>query len=101
MASIIRSDAAALGHQTRCCRPGTFDRLDHQTLVVRPARTQDRQLATGSGVSSQWSFVYVLAAPLVGRPAAIPAAILDALQLLFLFIYDRPGGSNILEQLCH
>ncbi|KAJ5240032.1 hypothetical protein N7468_004651 [Penicillium chermesinum] len=37
MASVIRSDAAALGHHTRLPGPGTPDRLDHQTLVVRPA----------------------------------------------------------------
>jgi hypothetical protein len=81
MASVIRSDAAALGHQTRYCRPGTPDRLDHQTLVVRPARPQDRQLATASGVSPQLSFIYVLAAPLVGRSASYPGRATTPLPL--------------------
>jgi hypothetical protein len=46
MASVIRSDAAAQGHQIRYCRPDTPDRLDHQTLVLRPAH----RLATASGL---------------------------------------------------
>ncbi|KAJ5115195.1 hypothetical protein NUU61_000954 [Penicillium alfredii] len=64
-------------------RPG--NRLDHQTLVGRPDRPQDRQLATASDVRPQRSFIYV-AAPLVGRSASYPGRAATPLPQLMIDI---------------
>lgn len=97
-ASVIRSGAAVLGHPTRYC----------QTRYSRPTRSSDAGRTTSStagpptgdltGCTSP-AVIYVHACDPAGRPDR--QSILDALQLLFLFLYDWPGGSNILEQFCH
>lgn len=68
-------------------RRWSYDQLDRRTANWRPHR-----MCVSSGH---------LSTCLRPRWSAGPPEYLEALQLLFLFLYDWSGGSNILEQLCH